>query len=190
MEPLETVKSHYPLPGRFLHWLMALALAANFMLGTSISAMQLSPQKLQLLAWHKWAGITLLGLVSLRLLNRLAFPPPAPEPGPAWQRRAAALVHTALYVLMFAIPFSGWLVSSAAGISVVYLGVWELPQLLPKNIEWVDTLKGVHEALNQTLLTLVVLHVAAAMKHHFIDHDRSLIRMLPSLEKTKPEKPQ
>ena len=73
--------------------------------------------------------------------------------------------------------------SSAAGISVVYLGVWELPALLPKNLAWLDMLKLVHKTLNLSLLTLVILHVAAALKHHFINHDRSLIRMLPFLER-------
>lgn len=175
--------TNYPPSSRFLHWLMAAALVANFALGASVHEMELSPQKLQLLTWHKWAGISLLALVSLRLLNRLFFPPPAPEPGPVWQTRAAGLVHVLLYALMFAIPVSGWLISSAAGIPVVYLGVWELPALLPKNILWVDTLKDVHEALNQSLLMLVILHVAAALKHHFIDHDRSLIRLLPRLDK-------
>jgi cytochrome b561 len=165
---------------------MAFALAANFALGLGVSDMPLSPQKLQFLTWHKWAGITLLLLVSLRLLNRLAFPSPAFEAGPAWQKRLATLLHVALYVLMFAIPFSGWLVSSAAGIPVIYLGLWHLPQLMAKNIPWVDTLKEVHESLNFSLLTLVVLHMAAALKHHFIDRDRTLIRMLPALEKHRP----
>lgn len=174
---------YYPASSRWLHWLMAAALIANFALGTSVHEMQLSPQKLQLLAWHKWAGISLLGLVSLRLFNRLVFPRPAPLPAPRWQQRAAIGVHALIYVLMFAIPLSGWLVSSAAGISVVYLGMWELPALLPKNLAWVDTLKELHEILNQSLLVLVMLHVAAALKHHIIDRDRSLIRMLPFLEK-------
>lgn len=177
------ITTHYPCSSRFLHWLMALALAANFALGTSVQGMSLSPQKLQMLAWHKWGGITLLALVSLRLLNRLILKPPAPVPAPAWQVRAAAWVHAALYMLMFAIPVSGWMVSSAAGISVVYLGVWELPALLPKNLAWLDMLKLVHKTLNLSLLTLVILHVAAALKHHFINHDRSLIRMLPFLER-------
>lgn len=177
--------SHYAKSAILLHWLMALALAANFVLGVSVHEMSLSPMKLKMLAWHKWAGMTLLALVTLRLLNRLVFPPPPPEPAPKWQQRAASLTHAALYVLMFAIPFSGWLVSSAAGIPVIYLNVWELPQLLPKNLEWADQLKEVHEALNQALLALVSVHVLAALKHHFIDRDRTLIRMLPFLEKRR-----
>ena len=173
----------YHASSRLLHWLMVLALTANFILGISVHEMDLSPQKLQWLTWHKWAGMTLLGLVSVRLLNRLLFPPPPPEPAPAWQLLTGRLVHVLMYFLMFAIPLSGWMVSSAAGIPVVYLGMWELPQLLPKNLAWLDALKEFHEWLNQALLTLVIIHVLAALKHHFIDRDHTLDRMLPKLKK-------
>jgi cytochrome b561 len=179
------ILDRYPASSVWLHWLMALALAANFALGISVHEMSLSPLKLKMLAWHKWAGISLLALVSLRLLNRLIFPPPPPEPAPQWQRWAASTVHGGLYLLMFAIPFSGWLVTSAAGIPVIYLGVWELPQLLPKNQEWADSLKEVHQALNLSLLALVIVHVLAALKHHFIDRDRTLVRMMSFLEKRR-----
>ncbi len=177
--------TRYQTSSILLHWLMALALIANFALGVSVHEMDLSPMKLKMLAWHKWAGMTLLALVTLRLINRLIFQPPPPEPAPRWQQRAASWMHAALYVLMFAIPFSGWLVTSAAGIPVIYLNLWELPQLLPKNLEWADQLKEVHEALNQALLTLVIVHVLAAIKHHVIDRDSTLIRMLPFLEKRR-----
>jgi len=177
--------SRYQTSSILLHWLMAFALAANFALGLSVHEMDLSPLKLKMLAWHKWAGMTLLALVTLRLINRLVFPPPPPEPAPRWQQRAASWMHAALYVLMFAIPVSGWLVTSAAGIPVIYLNLWELPQLLPKNLEWADRLKEVHEALNQALLTLVIIHVLAAIKHHVVDRDSTLIRMLPFLERRR-----
>jgi cytochrome b561 len=177
--------NRYRTSSILLHWLMALALIANFALGVSVHEMDLSPMKLKMLAWHKWAGMTLLALVTLRLINRLIFPPPPPEPAPRWQHRAASWMHAILYVLMFAIPFSGWLVTSAAGIPVIYLNLWELPQLLPKNPEWADSLKEVHKVLNLALLTLVIVHVLAALKHHVIDRDRTLVRMLPFLEKCR-----
>ncbi len=175
----------YQASSILLHWLMALALVANFTLGVSVHEMDLSPMKLKMLAWHKWAGMSLLALVTLRLINRLIFRPPPPEPAPLWQQRAASWMHAALYVLMFAIPFSGWLVTSAAGIPMIYLNLWELPQLLPKNLEWADGLKEIHEALNQALLTLVIVHVLAAIKHHFFDRDNTLVRMLPFLERRR-----
>jgi cytochrome b561 len=168
---------------RFFHWLVAAFLLANFLFGLTLSSLALSPEKLQRITWHKWTGITILGLVSLRLIYRLLVKPPPPEPGPNWQLRAARLVHGSLYVLMFAIPLSGWCLSSAAGIRVVYLNLWELPALLPKNKAWVDGLKALHLSLNISMAVLVLIHVMAALKHHFVDRDMTLVRMLPILKR-------
>ena len=162
-----------------LHWLMALALAANFALGLTMSDLPLSPQKLQFYAWHKWAGISLLGLVTLRLIWRGIAQAPELLPAPVWQQRLARLSHILLYALMFAIPLSGWLMSSAAGFTVNYLGVLPLPDLVGKDKALFETLKEVHETLNFTLLGMVIIHVLAALKHHFVDHDASLRRILP-----------
>jgi len=177
-----TVTAYSPV-ARFFHWLMAAVLLANFLFGLSLQGLPLSPEKLHRITWHKWTGITLLGLASLRLVFRLLVKPPAPEPGPEWQRKAARLVHGALYFLMFAIPLSGWCLSSAAGVPVVYLNLWELPALLPKNKAWVDGLKELHLSLNICLAVLVSIHVLAAFKHHVRDRDLTLVRMLPILKR-------
>ncbi len=93
--------------------------------------------------------------------------------------RAATSVHAALYVLILAIPLTGWLYSSAAGLPTVYLGLVQLPDLLIKDNALAAQLKLVHITLNYTLLTLVVIHAAAALKHHVVDRDDVLRRMLP-----------
>ncbi len=173
------MSARYSSPAILLHWLMALGLAANFALGLTMADMALSPEKLKFFSWHKWAGITLLGLVALRLLWRLLRQPPPMLPMPAWQRRSAAAVHGLMYLLMFAIPLSGWLMSSAAGVQVVYLGMFPLPDLVAKNKALFDLLKEVHESLNFTLLALVAVHLAGALKHHLMDGDATLSRMIP-----------
>ena len=127
-----------------LHWLMALGLAANFALGLTMSDLPLSPQKLQFYSWHKWAGITLLGLVTLRLIWRGFASPPALLSAPLWQQRAARLSHILMYVLMFAIPLSGWLMSSAGGFTVNYLGIFQLPNLVGKDKALFELLKETH----------------------------------------------
>jgi cytochrome b561 len=165
-----------------LHWFMALALTANFVLGVTMGDLPLSPQKLQFFSWHKWTGITLLGLVTLRLIWRGLVSPPALLPASVWQQRTAIGLHILLYVLMFAIPISGWLMSSAAGVSVNYLGVLPLPDLVSKNKLLFNQLKEIHETLNYVMLGLVVVHVVAALKHHFQDRDATLARMLPWLK--------
>jgi cytochrome b561 len=101
---------------------------------------------------------------------------------PAWQRFVAAATHALLYVLMIAIPLTGWLYSSSSGIQTVYLGLVPLPDLVGKDKEVADLFKFMHENLNYTMLVLVIAHAAAGLKHHFVDHDGVLKRMLPFLK--------
>jgi cytochrome b561 len=96
-----------------------------------------------------------------------------------FQQRAASGLHWLMYFLIFAIPISGYFYSLAAGIPVVYLGVIPLPVLIDPNPQWKPVLKEVHYVLNMILLGGVIVHVAAALKHHFIDRDGVLKRMLP-----------
>ena len=166
-----------------LHWLIALLILVAFPLGVYMHELPLSPRKLQLYSYHKWIGITVLLAAATRLLWRIGHRPPAPLPGPRWQIVAAHAVHHLLYLLIVAVPLSGWLMSSALGFPVVWFGVLPLPDLIAKNKELGEALKEVHEALNFTLLALVVVHVAAALKHHFFDRDATLVRMLPLLRK-------
>jgi cytochrome b561 len=168
-----------------LHWLVALALIATFAVGLYMSDLPLSPEKLRIYSWHKWAGVTIFLLVLLRLLWRLTHRPPAPPVSmPAWQQAAAETAHRLLYLLMLAVPLSGWLMSSAKGVQTVYFGVLPLPDLLAKDKALGEALETVHQALNYTMAGLVVLHVGAAIKHHVIDRDDVLSRMLPFLQKS------
>jgi cytochrome b561 len=167
-----------------LHWLVAIALVATFGLGLYMQDLPLSPDKLRLYSWHKWAGVTIFLLVLFRLVWRLTHRPPAPPANmPAWQRVAAEAIHWLLYVLMIAIPLSGWLMSSAKGVQTVYFGVLPLPDLLAKNKELGEALATVHQTLNYTMATVVLAHVGAALKHHFLDRDEVLARMLPFIKK-------
>lgn len=177
-----------PAPDRYtrtaisLHWLIALLIVGGFAVGLYMTDLKLSPEKLKLYSWHKWSGITVLALALSRTVWRASHPPPAPLPGqPAWQLLAAQAAHLALYVLMLAIPLSGWLYSSASGYPVVYFGIkaLQLPDLVAKDKELATFLKELHETLNWTLAAVVFLHAAAALKHHLIDRDGSLRRMLP-----------
>lgn len=163
-----------------LHWLAAALIVCGFTLGLSMVGLPLSPTKLRWYLWHKSIGITVFLLTCARLAWRAGHRPP-PEPAmPEWQQRAAALSHAALYVLLLAIPVSGWLYSSATGVQVVYLGVLPLPDLVPKDKALAALLLGCHVTLNFTLLALVCVHAAAALKHHYVDRDTVLSRMLPS----------
>ncbi len=168
-----------------LHWLTALLIVANLLLGLSMVPLHLSLRKLEWYLWHKSIGISVFVLTGARVAWRAIHPPPPAVPMPPWQRRAAAVSHALLYVLLLAIPVSGWIYSSATGVQVVYLGVVALPDLVSKDTSLADSLKLVHVALNSTLVVLVSVHVAAALKHHFVDRDAALTRMLPAFKSTR-----
>jgi len=162
-----------------LHWLTAALIVANLTLGLSMVPLPISPRKLQWYAWHKWIGITVFLLTCMRLAWRWAEPAPAPVAMPEWQRRAASATQVLLYALLLLIPLSGWVYSSATGVQVVYLGLVPLPDLVPADKALAGLLKATHLTLNFTLFVLVFVHSAAALKHHFVDHDPALTRMLP-----------
>ena len=167
----------YSGPAIALHWLLAAAIIGNFALGIYMHELPISPQRLVLFNWHKWAGITILALSALRLLWRLAHPPPPDVPMPAWQRRVAHALHRTLYGLFFAVPLAGWAYSSAAGFPVVVFGVLQLPDWVPVSDAAADVFKGVHKACATALGLLVITHVAAALKHQVIDRDGLMQRM-------------
>jgi len=163
-----------------LHWLTAALVFVNLTLGVSMVPLPLSPQKLQWYMWHKWVGITVFIVVCARLAWRATRRPPPHAAMPDWQRRAADGSHLAMYVLLTLVPISGWLYSSSTGIQVVYLGLFPLPDLVPKDRTLASVLKWTHYGLNSALFALVLVHVSAALKHHFIDRDGTLARMLPA----------
>lgn len=161
-----------------LHWLIAGLIISAFALGWVMTELAISPLKVKMFNWHKWVGMTILGLAALRALWRLTHPAPPLLPMPAWQHFSAHALHGVLYLLMFALPISGWAYSNATGYPIVYLGLWRLPDLVEKNKELAAQLVELHEILGWLLVAVVVVHVLAALKHHVIDKDETLRRML------------
>lgn len=170
----------YTGPAIALHWLLALALFGLFGMGLYMTGLSMSPTRLKLYNWHKWAGVTVLVLSFLRLAWRLTHRPPADAPMPAWQARAAHAAHVALYVLFFAVPLAGWAYSSAAGFPVVWFGVLPLPDLIAPNRELAEAIKPLHRILAYTMAAIVLVHVAGALKHQWVDRDGLLRRMWPA----------
>jgi cytochrome b561 len=162
------------------HWLLAVAIVASFSVGLYMHELPISPQRLKLYNWHKWAGICILALSALRLLWRLTHRPPADVPMPTWQQRAAHGTHVLLYLLFFAVPLAGWAYSSATGFPIVVFGLIPLPDFLPVDKALAEALKPLHAYLAFALAALVVMHVAAAVKHQLIDRDGLIARMWPA----------
>ncbi len=165
-----------------LHWILALLIIFNLAFGLYTVDLPLSPQKLKLFSYHKWVGITVLLLSAARLFWRATHEaPPLPDTMKPWEKQVAHLSHGLLYILFFAAPITGWLFSSAAGFQTVYLGVLPIPDLISKDKEVADVLRLMHHWINYAMAAVIVVHIAAALKHHFLDRDDVLVRMLPFL---------
>ncbi len=182
MRTLATLQTHSPRYtgiAIFFHWLLALMIVGSFSVGVYMSDLPFSMTRLKLFNYHKWAGITILALSALRLLWRLTHRPPPDPPMPSWQRLAAHAAHWTLYFLFFAVPLMGWAYSSASGFPVVVFGVLPLPDFVSPDKALAEVLKARLGQLAFALAVVVVLHVAAALKHQFMDRDGLINRMRP-----------
>ena len=167
-----------------LHWVMALGLMGLVGFGLYMTSLPFSPARLKFYNWHKWAGITLLALLVLRVLWRSTHRPPelpaqVAAAMPAWQHVAHHATHVGLYGLMLAVPLLGWAYSSAAGFPIVWFGVVSLPDWVPVSKELADFIKPFHALSAWALAGLVALHMGAALKHQLVDKDGLLLRMMP-----------
>jgi cytochrome b561 len=170
----------FGLVAKTLHWLTLALLIAAFALAVSMVNMPFSPRKLEFYSWHKWVGVTIFLVVLLRLGWRLAnLVPPQPASIPQWQRRLAGLSHATLYAILIVMPVTGWIMSSALNLPVVYLGLVHIPSPFGVDRALGEAMKVVHLSLAVALLVLVTIHVLAALYHHFVLRDDVLRRMLP-----------
>jgi superoxide oxidase len=163
-----------------LHWLTLVILIGVY---ACINLTDLYPKGSEpreaLKTWHFMLGLTVLVLVTLRLLNRLAGRSPVVSPPLAlWQQRLASAIHIALYGLMLAMPILGWLLLSAAGKPVPFFGA-QLPALLAESKDLAAQLKEVHETIGTIGYFLIGAHALAALFHHYVTRDNTLLRMLP-----------
>ena len=170
----------YGAVAQAFHWVIAALIVTQFVLANLADALPIGAHKLALLARHKSFGMTVLMLATLRLLWRLKNPPPElPSGMSTLERRLARATHFAFYVLLFAMPLTGWLMSSAKNYSVSWFGLFTWPNLIGKNETAFELLRSTHHFLGGVLLTIAVLHILAALKHHFWNKDNVLLRMLP-----------
>jgi cytochrome b561 len=175
---LTRTSTAFPPGLRGLHWLMAAVIVAAWALGVRSGAFE-GPARGAAIGLHIAVASSVLLLAPLRVLMRLAGGVPAlPAAMGGAARLAAHGVHVGLYVLMLALPMSGWLAVNSAGRPVSLMGFIDLPTLMAKNQALHERVETLHVALAWILAALVVLHVLAALKHHFIDRDDVLVRML------------
>jgi cytochrome b561 len=178
--PNQSSPTRYGAVAQAFHWLIAALIVTQFVLAIMADDLPLGAHKLALLARHKSFGMTVLMLAILRLLWRLKNPPPAlPGHMTLLERKLARATHIAFYVLLFAMPMTGWMMSSAKNYSVSWFGLFTWPNLIGKNEAAFNLLRSTHDTLAAILFTIAVLHILAALKHHFWNKDDVLLRMLP-----------
>lgn len=177
---LKNTESRYGLIAQLFHWLIVGLIIYQFVLANRADNLPRGLQLIATIAQHKSVGMTILVLAILRLIWRWMNPVPTDIPtAPKWQQIAARFSHVALYGLILVIPLIGWLASSARNFSVSYFGWFTWPNLVEPNPRLYEILQGTHGVLAWCLFAVALLHIAAALKHHFIDKDNVLRRMLP-----------
>ena len=164
---------------RALHWLMALGILSTLALGSFIENMQPSLSNLWLFGLHKTIGVTLFAAILLRLLWHWISPPPGPitQGIPNWQITASHITHRALYVLMVAIPLTGWIASAATGIDVVIFNTLTLPTPVPASETIENIFFLLHGVLTKLLMFCILLHIAGTLQRQFLRRDQTLRRM-------------
>jgi len=163
-----------------LHWLIVLLIINQWVIVSRAHNLPNGLAKLQAMAWHKSFGITILALAVIRLLWRWMNPTPelASVTKP-WERALAKISHLLLYGFLFAVPLTGWMMSSAKNFPVSWFKLLQLPDLVAPSEALFRVMHELHEGLNLALIAVAALHIAGALKHHFIDHNDVLKRMLP-----------
>jgi cytochrome b561 len=173
-----------------LHWTIALLVIGMVIVGLWMDEMPNSPDKVKVYALHKSTGITVLALMLLRVLWRFVDKrPPYPSTMPGWQRALSEASHFLLYVMLFAMPLSGWLYNSASNFPLQWFWLFRLPALSGPDPELKHLAHDIHETGWIVLAVLLAIHVSAALKHHFFDRDITLARMVPGLLPPLPKDP-
>ena len=179
--PLKNNNKSYGAIAKSFHWIMALIILGLILVGLYMTELAYSPFKLEVYALHKSFGLLVLWMAGLRILWRLySKPPQANIPHQKWENFLSKLTHIFLYIAMFGMPLSGWVMSSAGEYPVPFFGI-SMPDIVPKNMTLASIAHDVHEVLGFVLMAAIGLHVAGAMKHHFIDKDMTLTNMMPSI---------
>lgn len=188
--PLRNTPDRFGVIARIFHWLVFLLLIGSFGLAWTMDGMRLSPAKLEIISWHKWVGVTVFLVVVLRLGWRLVNTTPThpPDTKPL-HKAAAALSHFLLYLILIVMPITGWIMSSAKNLPVVYLGLFQIPGPFAGDKAVARQMEEVHETLATVLLVLVAVHVLAALFHHFFLRDNVLRRMLPWPARLRDDRP-
>jgi cytochrome b561 len=178
---LRNTVNSWGTPAKLLHWGMAALILAQIGLGLTAANWRVSPLKLELFFWHKSVGMLIVLFVLIRLLWRVCNPTPVlPAGTPRWERITARLSHLLLYLLMFALPLTGWIVNSASNIPFRIFSLIPLPAIVAPDKLTADLFTLIHRSLFAMITVVLTVHIGAALWHHFVKGNNVMARMLPS----------
>ncbi len=174
---IKNSESHFGVVAILFHWAMAILIIGLLILGLYMVRLPISLEKLKFYGWHKECGMLAFLLVIARSIWRVSNLIPSLTL-PWWEKLAARTVHYAFYGFMFAMPITGWIITSSSGLPVSFFGLFVFPDLISPNPDTMQLFQQIHKWLGYGLIATIFLHAAAALKHHFIDKDDILRRML------------
>jgi cytochrome b561 len=178
MITFKNTETRYGIVAILLHWSMAIIIIGLLALGLYMTGLPTNPTKFKFYGWHKEFGMLVLMLVIMRLTWRLRSITPSLAELPRWESFAARAAHWAIYGFLFAMPITGWLLTSAAGHPVSFFDWFVIPTLIPPDKALKHLFGTLHEWIAYGLIATVTLHVAAALKHYLINKDEVMQRML------------
>ena len=178
--PIRNTTLRWGSIAQLFHWVIVVLVITQFVLANEYHHLPLGLAKLGVIAKHKSVGITIFALAVLRLVWRFLNPTPQlPDTLKPYERVLANVTHFALYAILFLMPITGWIMSSARSFPVSWFGLFQLPDLVAPNRPLYDVLQETHDTLAWLLVGVATLHLLAALKHHFVLKDDTLRRMLP-----------
>lgn len=183
---IKDTQTSYGTASRMIHWIMALVIIGMYPLGLYIDSLSYYDEAYRTVPhWHKSIGMLLLGLLVLRIIWRKLNKGPAPVEQPRLLQLATSTAHSLLYLLMLAALISGYLISTADGRSIAVFNWFEIPAL-PALVENQEDIAGeLHYWITTIMIGLAGVHAMAALKHHFINKDQTLTRMLGMPQETQ-----
>jgi cytochrome b561 len=172
----------YPPTSKLLHWLVAVCVLTTAPVAIAMVNVSPGPTQDALYNFHKSLGVLILGLMILRLINRIVAGAPPPEPDiEPWQKTVSSAVHGLLYLMLLAMPIVGWVANSAYGAPTPFFGLFTLPKLVADNKELATTLFTLHRWAGFLVILLVAVHIGGALFHVLVRRDQVLQRMLPRM---------
>jgi len=167
-------------PTKALHWIIVILIIVQFFIASRAHSLPRSPALIEAWGWHKSIGMTVFMLAVIRLVWRWMNPvPDLTAETQRWERILARISHLLLYVLIFAVPLTGWMMSSAKNFPVSWFHLFQWPDLVSPDPSLSNYLENTHKVLVKVLVGVALLHAAGALKHHFIDRNNVLRRMWP-----------